>query len=97
LPEEFHPWVRKAARDLFQAYADIDMTVQKEYDAILYRLNIDWMPPVPRREFAALATRATYPGLLFLKLDGKDLSEKIWKMIRPEHTHPNFAQTEDTA
>jgi len=54
------------------------LPTQEDYSMII---SEKWK--LDRKKFAELAKEKKYPGLLFSKLDKKDYSQAIWKMVRP--------------
>ena len=94
LPDEFFPWVKEVSNKLNEQALKIQDKVNWEYMAILGKLEEDH----ERKDFAELAKKATYPGLMFMKYDNKvtSISEAIWKMIEPKGVSTPFAQSEET-
>jgi len=84
VPDEFYQWVRQTESRLKEQYAAIEREARAQYDGLRGQLGDDFS----RKDFAALATRYPHPQLLFGLLDGKDLRDRIWKMIEPAHDKP---------
>jgi RNA ligase len=83
-PDELYDWVEGVRDELTQAFLEV------EEDA---RRALDWAREgagagAERRELAAWVLRTAYPGLVFSLVDGRDISQKIWRMVRPEHARP---------
>jgi hypothetical protein len=83
VPDEFDSWVRQWIKSLQFAY------VMKE------KTTRDWLDQVPRsplRRDEAAWILANVPkefqGLVFSMMDGKDYSNSIWRMIRPDYQKP---------
>lgn len=87
IPDEFHSYVTQNANSIF-----------KQANEIKYNATIDFlwcitksggaqgMPQETvrsRKEFAKYAQQTKYPGLVFAILDGKDIDDKIWDMVKP--------------
>jgi len=47
-----------------------------------------------RKENTFYYQTCTYPGILFSMLDGKDYSQAIWRMLKPDFEKP-FKSDED--
>jgi RNA ligase len=84
VPDEFYQWVRRTESRLKEQHAAIDLDARAQYDGLRRQLGDDFT----RKDFAALATRYPHPQLLFGLLDGKDLRDRIWKMIEPAYDKP---------
>jgi RNA ligase len=112
LPDEFHPWVRQVADDLWARVDAIECAARAYFVEICEEV---WgtagdfaRPAVPdprsvsradRKAFAALAVQRPRSGLLFALLDGRDITPKIWPEVRPEAflTPTGHTYGEDTA
>jgi RNA ligase len=88
VPDEFYEWVRKKEFELKREYAKIEEEykwIYLKFDPLYFEAcGIEYS----RSEFAKLAKRYKYPGILFAMLDGKDYSKTIWKLIKPEYEKP---------
>jgi RNA ligase len=83
VPDEFYNWVRDTRNELINQYEKIE----EEYKWIFKVINRS--PNCENRTiFAEHAKKHKYPYLLFSMLDGKDYSNKIWKLIRPTYSKP---------
>lgn len=102
VPDEFHPWVRQAADALADEYTEIEM--QAHNDLIEARLHAESLADHAPRDFDYTYSRkdlaegiksiAKYPGLCFALEDGKDISPRIWQMIRPERSTAMIIDTD---
>jgi RNA ligase len=82
VPDEFHPWIRQVEGDLRLQFDAISQRAESELMHARYNAG----PFRDRRELAEQVKKTTYPGLCFALEDGKDISQRIWTMIRPERT-----------
>ena len=74
VPDEYFQWVKSVERGLRDDYAAIEAEVEAHYRS-----------GFPTRKDAALYFQTCpNPPLLFAKMDGKDYSDYIWRLIRPE-------------
>lgn len=74
VPDEYFQWVKAVERDLLS-----------HYTAIETQANSDFRSDFPTRKDAALYFQTCkHPSILFSKMDSKDYSQRIWRMIRPE-------------
>jgi RNA ligase len=80
LPDEFHGWVRAVAEALTTSVEAGVAAVEDAYGRIVAGLPEGW----GRKEFALQAVRDPMRGLLFLRLDGKDLRPTLWQHARPD-------------
>jgi RNA ligase len=93
LPDEFHPWVREVASDLLLAQHEIVTAAAAEHRAISASLPAGWT----RKDYALIAARSGLRPWLFMLLDGKDPSAKIWRTLRPSADRALVAHGEDVA
>jgi len=88
VPDEFYEWVRKKESDLKIEYTKIEdeyKWIFNEIRNIYFEVHeIDYS----RSEFARITKRYKHSGILFAMLDGKDYSQMIWKLIKPEYEKP---------
>jgi T4 RnlA family RNA ligase len=77
VPDEFYNWVKDTKLDLETKYHAIEVECQQAFKDL-----------GERRETAMYFQTQTYPGVLFLMLDGRDYSQVIWKLIKPGYERP---------
>jgi T4 RnlA family RNA ligase len=77
VPDEFYNWVKDTKLDLETKYHAIEVECQQAFKDL-----------GNRRETAMYFQTQTYPGVLFLMLDGRDYSQVIWKLIKPGYERP---------
>jgi RNA ligase len=79
VPDEFFNKIKEERQKLIDEYKSIELE---------YRLTHELISRYPdsntRKGYAEKAIKFTYPKLLFLMLDGKDYSNSIWDIIKPE-------------
>ena len=93
LPDEFVSWVKEVSNKFNEQATAIQDEASWQYMTI--RLNLkDKFDD--RKAFAELAKKSKYPNLMFLKYDGKSLSDVIWKMIEPRGLSTPFARDTET-
>lgn len=88
VPDEFHGWLMETTSNFLDRYAQIEREARADFDVVCMNLDV---PPgaqvskdnVDRRLFAQYATKSKHAHLVFRMLDGRDLSEPIWKTLRP--------------
>jgi RNA ligase len=82
VPDEFYEWVKKTKSELFFRYLNIKLSVISAYKKI---------SKLETRKEQAIEIMKSYKDIsscLFLMLDDKDISQQIWKMIRPVYERP---------
>lgn len=87
LPDEFHQFVRDVAEYLDAKVRERFTKAVQEFDYIeetLASRGIRQGDLEFRKEFALMAKDSFYPSLLFLLLDDRDVTGKIWKMFEPD-------------
>lgn len=81
LPDEFHDFVKTVGAELISKYEGIRIDVAEIFDELMDSMQMNFT----RRDFAMAANRIDYyRAHMFMLLDGKDISELVWKQIRPE-------------
>lgn len=105
VPDEFHPWLRQVSDDLTDKFNGI--LVQARRDLNEARLAADALSDHSPRDFdfhysrkdlaTYLTTLAVYPGLCFSLEDGKNISDKIWSMLRPERVTAMILEDSDVS
>jgi RNA ligase len=93
LPDEFHGWVRGLAGELNDAAALILSEARDEHTALLAALGDGFT----RKDYAMAAQRSQRRAWLFMLLDGKDPTAKIWASIKPSGTRALVNYSEDVA
>lgn len=93
LPEEFWPWVREVAAGLTSARDKIIAEAAAEHARMLAGLPDGWT----RKDYALTAQASPLRAWLFMLLDGKDPSAKVWHTLRPSGERTLVATSEDTA
>lgn len=83
LPDEFHGYVEKIGGELNDRFFEIALTVTIEFSRIKSKLREGDGIEISRRAWAEEIKKSTYPGLMFMRLDGKDTTDAIWKLIKP--------------
>ncbi|NUR71528.1 MAG: 2'-5' RNA ligase [Hamadaea sp.] len=79
LPDEFHSWARDVA-DRLHASVDAGVAeVERAFGEIVAGLPEGFS----RKDFALVAGRHHLRGLLFARLDGKDLRPALWQAAKP--------------
>jgi len=93
VPDEFYNWVRDTVAELKTNFKALFGQVTQSYD-VLYEEIRGTTDRERRANFANLVKNNKYKGLMFSLYDGKDISEKVWLMVKPEHAVP-FKKDED--
>jgi hypothetical protein len=84
VPDEFYDKIKEYENILKDEFS----ILMKEYEWIFNKVRNVYFEvnqkEFNRAEFAMLAKRYKHPSLLFGMLDGKDVSQNIWKIVKPE-------------
>lgn len=83
IPDEFHKYVEDIGDSLHLQYSTITIAVRIEFAQIKAKLWKGEGTEISRRAWAEEIKKSSYPGLMFNVLDGKDIKEAVWKMIKP--------------
>lgn len=79
VPDEFYKKIKEYELSLINEFIEIRDDAISKCASIAVRV-----PDNDRKSFAELAKEYQYPNLLFLLLEGRDVSQAIWKIIQPE-------------
>jgi len=85
VPDEWHAWLKETFKEIRKDFLLIDTIAKSDFRQICKALDKDsdsWT----RKEFARLATSdewTEYPGFMFSLLDGKDITDKVYDLIKP--------------
>lgn len=74
-PDEMYVWVTDVANRLNAEYAAVKANCDRLFGSV---------EGLDRKTQAQLLTGNAYSGIVFGMLDGKDVSERIWRLIKPE-------------
>lgn len=97
VPDEFYDWVHRQVHLLETAFEGAKKATQDEFEWIKKRVRRPEWDKDARKEFALLAQASPYKDVLFGLYDGKDVSARLWKRVRPEFEKPYYGQSEDVA
>jgi RNA ligase len=97
VPDEFYTWVHQQVYRLEGDYNRAHADAVDEYEWIKKRVRRPEWDKDSRKEFALLAQESEYKDVLFGLLDGKDISERLWKRVRPVYDKPYSGVSEDVA
>ena len=87
VPDEFYSKIKEYELSLITTKMNFVWDVRDEFLMIVAQLGIDSnenLTSDDRKAFAKEATQYKYPGLLFSLLDGKDIHQAVWKILKPE-------------
>ena len=93
IPEEFWPWVREVGGELIAEQNRIISEVTAEHQRIASSLPPGWT----RKDYAMVASQSPLRAWLFMLLDGRDPSARIWRTLRPSGARSLVAHGEDVA
>jgi RNA ligase len=79
VPDEFYSKIKEYELSLINEFIEIRDDAISKCAYIAVRV-----PDNDRKSFAELAKEYQYPNLLFLLLEGKDINQAIWKIIKPK-------------
>lgn len=79
IPDEWHSWLKHTAADLRAQHTQVCDEAAQAYQHVIADLPDRWN----RKDFALVAARHPMRSMLFLLLDGKDISGPAWRAIRP--------------
>lgn len=86
VPDELFKWVQ----DKIQFFKDEYNRIDKEAEVEFKRIK-ELVHSKERKEMAKHIVQYEYPQILFAKLDNKDFSKYIWKILEPPHEIPTFS------
>ncbi len=89
VPEEFAEWVSSRAVVMTQHYNRISFVASVQAVHLRNTYGDD------RGAIARAITDHSLRSLIFLILDGKDIDQPVWRMIRPDHSVPYAADPDE--
>ena len=89
LPDEVHTWTAEVARRLLAEHAECTERLGREAQAV------QGLPT--RAQQAHVAKRMAHPGAIFRLLDGSDIGDYVWKLVRPTFEPCRLDWTDDEA
>jgi RNA ligase len=95
LPEEFWAWVNDVYLELLKQFVALAHQVHMEYDRIISLVWKDWKTPMARKEFAAHAVDSKFRAEMFMLFDTRDITDVLWKRLKPEAGKTLVRQHED--
>jgi len=85
VPDEMYDWVR-----------EVEKEIQSKFDEIRLEAMVKMKDLGDRKENALYYQTCKYPGLMFNLLDGKDITDNVWKMVKPKVTQTFKVVGEDS-
>lgn len=79
-PDEFHAWVHVVADALRSSFDDVKLSAENAFIDVQRELNYNFT----RKEFADHISKHELKSYLFKLLDARDITEMIWKNLKPE-------------
>jgi RNA ligase len=87
IPDELYTWVKALEEDLRANYNFIEATVRAEHQAVMNKLQ-GTKPEELDKAYALRIMKNPLRSFLFAYKNGKDISEMIWKKIKPDYERP---------
>lgn len=79
VPDEWHEWLNETYEEIDAAFCLESNKISLAYSAIKWSLPENFT----RKEFAEKANQTEYPNFMFGILDGRDMTNKLWDLVRP--------------
>ncbi len=87
VPDEFYQWVKDTRNKITYEWANLYQEAKEAYSDMLR--CVGWGDTITRKDYAVWIKRnAEHPHLLFSLLDGKDISVKVWQLVKPKYELP---------
>lgn len=98
MPEEFWPFIETTFLTLIFDQDTIQNDAEADYADVVKVLDAVHGPYLwGRKQFAERVKDLPNRNLLFLLLDERDISEVVWKSLKPGHDGPFFKRGEDVS
>lgn len=88
VPNDFRSWVSGNAALLAGNHRDICSATREDFS------RIGHLSASSRKDFAQSAKACRNPGLLFSLLDGKDITDSVWRLVEPQWSTPFRTDTD---
>lgn len=103
LPDEIYSWTQEVVADLSMTYRWQEARIQDSYEMAILKyapIQLTYSEAIEytrknRKGFAELIAKHQYKNFLFLLLDGKSITEKVWDLVKPKYFTP-FKQTDES-
>lgn len=79
VPDEWHTWLAETYNKINSEFLAIVYSAHREFQEVMSDLPLDYA----RKDFAFKAKNYENPSLLFSILDGRNIFESVWKMVKP--------------
>lgn len=79
VPDEWHSWLDTTYYNFLDKFMGYTHVLEISYAGYLAQLPKDFS----RKDFALLVKDDKHAGLMFALLDGKDISAKVWELLKP--------------
>jgi T4 RnlA family RNA ligase len=87
VPDEFYNWIKRVENYLRSEFNRIKETAECEYEATMKSLS--GAPPDEFKKIFAIAVKdRENASLLFALKNGKDISQAVWKRVKPAYEKP---------
>ncbi len=80
LPDEFHEWARTEQSKLTEAFDETESRAR----AVAEHVASGWQTRKDQARFVVANVPGPQSGLVFSLLDGKDITDSIWRMVEPK-------------
>lgn len=84
VPDEWHDWLAETYGNILAAYQMQMHVIRNDYEDLSYGLTGIYGMSWTRKDFALEAQKYQYTGFMFMILDHKDITDKVWDLVRPE-------------
>lgn len=91
MPEEFAEWAGKVIIRLKAQYTALYWQVTEAYMKLTAELGVGYA----RKDFALAANRTPWPKYMFMLYDGRDITQDIWKELKPDFRQGPWSRSED--
>jgi RNA ligase len=83
VPDEWHTWLIETYNAIESAFGYTKLRIYNDYETILEDLEREYGSLWTRKDFALKAINYQNSGLIFACYDDKDMTDKVWDLVRP--------------
>jgi RNA ligase len=89
VPDEWHSWLDQTFGDIMAEFNKLMSTINDQFETALFQVHHWYLDETDigfraaRKRFAEETSGMQYQGFMFQLLDNKDITEKVWDLVRP--------------
>ena len=87
VPDEFFEWIKEVRDEILANFNFIEASARSEFELVTKKLE-GVSPEEYDKAFALAVKDNRFRSILFSLKNGRDISQIIWKLVKPEYSKP---------